>query len=250
MKKRTALNCFTLLLLLISSALILSAEDNDSLDKTVNTSYASVLVSKSAKVEQKVKYKAPSPSISLDSFDYHMNNNELVFEWETTKEINSFMFELQRFNRAAGKWEKVGHVVAFGSTRETKTYKLLEQESPLGITPYRLKIQYLNGEVKYSPEIYVKVKNLFEINNYFNNSGAIGNIRYQLEKDSKIQVNILDSDGNTVAEIMNAYQKEGTHELECKLGSLEPGIYFINMNAESIGNNAAFSDTQKIVSVK
>ena len=116
-----------------------------------------------------------------------------------------------------------------------------------------MKIEYLDGKAKYSQVLYVKVKNLFELENktkYGNLDSPPKNINYLLDKNSRIQISILDSEGNTVAIVMDAYQKEGLYSLLCNLDNLKPGVYFIKMDAEFLANNVALSDTQKIVSLR
>ena len=119
-----------ILIFLISSVTLLFAKDNNNnVDKSFNTSYSPAVGKNTNIIEQNIAYKVPSSVsvIALNKFDYHLTNNELVFVWETSKEINSFVFELQRLNRASDNWEKVGHVVAFGISEEKRTYKLMEK---------------------------------------------------------------------------------------------------------------------------
>lgn len=76
-----------------------------------------------------------------------------VLEWETTTEINSDHFEIQR-QTGALEWTSVGQVPAKGAS----AYQYTCEQPPVGMHFYRLKMIDLDGSYEYSNIINLKSK--------------------------------------------------------------------------------------------
>jgi parallel beta-helix repeat protein len=80
--------------------------------------------------------------------------------------------------------------------------------------------------------------------NFPNPFNPTTNIRYDLPKESEVQLAIYNVLGQKVAELVHAYQKAGRYEVEWNAEKFASGIYFCSMRAKG------FSDTKKFILLK
>ena len=77
--------------------------------------------------------------------------------------------------------------------------------------------------------------------NYPNPFNPTTTIKYELSKESEVQLIIYNLLGEKVAELVNAFQKEGMYEVEWNANYFSSGIYFYSIKA------GEFSNTKKLV---
>ncbi len=87
--------------------------------------------------------------VVLTSFEVTKHENTSRLSWNTTSEVNSERFEIQR-SKDGKNWEGIGSVVAMGTKFTAKNY-FFDDYSPIkGENLYRLKIVDLDGSFAYS----------------------------------------------------------------------------------------------------
>lgn len=77
----------------------------------------------------------------------------------------------------------------------------------------------------------------FKLNIYPNPNSEIATINYNLEKDSKVLIQIFDTEGKFIEEIINKLQNPGIYDLSFNAGKYVSGTYFVYL----------FIDNQKFV---
>jgi len=89
-------------------------------------------------------------------------------------------------------------------------------------------------------EYFAETKDLqlYNFPNPFNNSTTIS---YNLQEDSQVNIIVMNSIGQQVAEIENSYKQEGIHEINFNKDELNQGIYFV------IAKTATGNVTSKMV---
>ncbi len=81
-------------------------------------------------------------------------------------------------------------------------------------------------------------------NNYPNPFNPSTKIKYDVQKDSKVLINVFDILGREVATLVDRKQAAGSYEVEFNASSLSSGIYFVRMNA------GGFVKTQRMMLLK
>jgi hypothetical protein len=71
------------------------------------------------------------------------------------------------------------------------------------------------------------------LQNYPNPFNPVTHIRYAIPQAAQVKLEVYNSLGQKVAELMNDYQPAGNHVAEFQAGSLPSGIYFYRITAGS-----------------
>ena len=75
-------------------------------------------------------------------------------------------------------------------------------------------------------------------------------IRYSLPYTSKVILNVYNSLGQEVMRLKNETNTAGVYEVQFNSSKLPSGIYFYQLNAESIEGNRSFTSTKKMILLK
>lgn len=194
-----------------------------------------------------VEYVVP---VELTSFTVNTNGTDAELKWTTATETNNKGFDIERASSSTTpvqEWVNVGFVPGFGTTTEPKSYSFVDSKLSSGKYIYRLKQIDYDGSFSYSGvvELEVKSPSTFSLEqNYPNpfNPGTL--IRFSIPVETDVRLNVYNTLGQEVAEIINSRLKEGYHEVEFDAGSLTSGIYFYRLEADK------FVDVKKMIIIK
>jgi V8-like Glu-specific endopeptidase len=184
--------------------------------------------------------------VELTSFTAKSNGADAELSWTTATEINNQGFDVERMS-AGGVFEKVGYVPGFGTTTEPKAYSFVDSKIGSGNYTYRLKQIDFDGSFSYSQTIEVGIvaPSSFALEqNYPNPFNPSTTIRFSIPVETEVHLNVYNTLGQEVAEIINSRLKEGYHEVEFDAGTLTSGIYFYRLEAEK------FVDVKKMIIIK
>lgn len=95
-----------------------------------------------------ISWNSPLP-VTLTSFTAVKEGSISVLNWETTSEINSDHFQIQRSSDAKN-WVEIGTVYATGEGRSLSTYSFHDNSPLQGSNLYRLKMIDKDGSFSYS----------------------------------------------------------------------------------------------------
>jgi len=172
--------------------------------------------------------------VELKSFNYKIENNNVVLKWATATEINNHGFEIERRAEEAD-WVTTGFVEGKGTTAETQYYSYCDDLFGVNskIVFYRLKQIDYNGQFEYSPEVKVSIPPaVFGLEqNYPNPFNPTTKIRYSLKNDCNVSLSVYDVLGNKVASLVNSYQNAGMYEVIFDGSNLSSRIYFYQIKA-------------------
>ena len=155
--------------------------------------------------------------------------------WITSRETNSFQFEVER--SYGGGFTNLGTVVAKGFSDTETNYHFIDFEPRFGMNYYRLKQVDLDGKFQYSSTIEVEVEgdNLIQIETRFseNNKDHLELIVLD-PKPSILKFRVLDLQGRLM--VTKTHQaKSSKEEIIIPLGQVAAGIYFIQVYADGKG---------------
>jgi hypothetical protein len=75
-------------------------------------------------------------------------------------------------------------------------------------------------------------------------------IKYFIPSESYVRINIYNSIGQDVKELVSEVQHSGFHDLNFSSSSLSSGIYFYTVFANSTDGKQNFSNTKKMILLK
>ncbi len=187
--------------------------------------------------------------VELTSFTAVAIENEVLLNWSTATETNNKGFEVQRSEARDQKsvWEVIGFVEGNGTTTDQHQYSFTNKEVPEGKYTYRLKQIDLNGAFNYSDEVNVEVKSVYTFyldQNYPNPFNPATTIKFGVEENSNVRIDIFNSIGETVKTILNEQKEPGNYSIDFNAVDLPSGVYLYQVKAGS------FIETRKMILLK
>lgn len=177
--------------------------------------------------------------LNLLTFTGQYKNGSSNLKWETTSEINTDHFIIER-SLPDGNFEAIGKVVAKGSSNQKATYQYADEKiAALGVpfVMYRLKIVDRDDEYTYShvvtihvPDILITTINIFP--NPANNKTIVS---ITSPRDQKITWQLIDNAGRTVLSNHGQIRK-GNNNITIDLGKVPAGSYFLQVNGQYVNN--------------
>lgn len=184
--------------------------------------------------------------VELSAFTASPNGTDVELRWTTATETNNKGFDIERMI-SSDVFEVVGFVPGFGTTTEPKTYSYTDSKLSSGKYSYRLKQIDYDGSFSYSNVLETEVitPSTFSLEqNYPNPFNPSTKIKFSIPAESNVLLNVFNTLGQEVAQILNGRLKEGFHEVEFEAGNLTSGIYFYRLEADK------FVDVKKMIIIK
>jgi len=205
--------------------------------------------------------------VELISFTASILQNEKAVQlnWTTVTETNNSGFEIQRTSpfpspyqgeggEAGRGWETIGFVPGFGTTTEPKAYSFIDENISTGIFKYRLKQIDYDGSFTYSHEIEVEVdftpSEYYVSQNYPNPFNPSTTIKYSLPVESKVRINVYNTLGEMIEELVSKVQSSGNYEISWNAQNYSSGIYYYSFEVNSADGSQSHREMKKIVFLK
>jgi hypothetical protein len=189
--------------------------------------------------------------VELLSFTAQRIDAGVELNWKTATETNNSGFSLER-SRDEENFVQVGFVAGRGTTTEQSDYNYIDTDIESGKYYYRLKQIDFDGTSKYLNVVLVDVglPKQFELSqNHPNPFNPSTTIKFQLPVDANVKIELFNSIGQKVSELINNDLSGGVHEVIFKGSKHSSGIYYYTMNAVGKdGNN--FRSTKKMILMK
>ncbi|MEO8233200.1 MAG: reprolysin-like metallopeptidase [Ignavibacteriota bacterium] len=189
--------------------------------------------------------------VELISFTAQSTDAGVILSWITATEINNSGFTIER-GRDDENFTQIGFVNGKGTTTEISNYNFVDNDIESGKYYYRLKQTDFDGTFEYLNVILVDVglPKQFVLNqNHPNPFNPSTTIKFQLPVDANVKIELFNSLGEKVSEILNSNLSGGVHQVTFEGSNLSSGIYYYTMNA--VGNNGKnFSSTKKMILMK
>ena len=194
--------------------------------------------------------------VELISFSAIQQDKKIILNWKTATETNNSHFEVQRKLKNQ-EWEKLALVAGAGTITEFRNYFYEDDFSFLpynGTVLYRLKQVDFNGTYEYSDVIAVDadfVPNEISISqNYPNPFNPITTIKYWLNAEANVRINIYNSLGQQIDQIVNCVQNAGTYSVGWNAESHASGIYFYSFEVSDLNDVLLHREMKKLVLLK
>ena len=187
----------------------------------------------------------PIVPVELISFTHRIVNGKVILDWVTSTELNNMGFEIQR-SVDNNIFVTIGFVEGRGNST-TNQYYTFTDESIAGKVYYRLKQVDYNGSYNYSQVIEVNGVSITTMQleqNYPNPFNPATTIKYQLGNDSFVTLKVFNSLGEEIAELVNEFQKGGSHQIIFIADNLPSGMYVYKLTS---GN---YVESKKMIILK
>ncbi len=187
----------------------------------------------------------PIVPVELISFTHRIVNGEVILDWVTATELNNLGFEIQR-SVDNNIFVTVGFIEGRGNSTTNQYYSFTD-ESIAGKVYYRLKQVDYNGSYNYSQVIEVNGVSITTMQleqNYPNPFNPATTIKYQLGNDGFVNLKVFNSLGEEVAELINEFQKGGSHQIIFIADNLPSGMYVYKLTS---GN---YVESKKMIILK
>ena len=185
----------------------------------------------------------PPLPVELNSFNIFTEGGKILLKWETATEVNDYGFEVQRqgpplrFPSREGtlEWVKIGFVKGAGNSNKAKQYTYTDNRVQAGKEYfYRLKQIDNDGKYNYSREVSASVMipdNCELFQNYPNPFNPATTIKYNISKESHVELKIYNILGKEIRSLVNEVQKAGSYKIEFDGSKLGSGVYFYRLKA-------------------
>jgi hypothetical protein len=189
--------------------------------------------------------------VELISFTAQRIDAGVELNWKTATETNNSGFTIER-SRDEENFTQIGFVNGRGTATEITSYNYLDTEIETGKYYYRLKQTDFDGTFKYLNVVLVDVglPKQFQLSqNHPNPFNPTTTVKFQLPFDANVRIELFNSIGQRVSELLNSDLSGGVHEVTFEGSNLSSGIYYYTMNAiGKDGNN--FTSTKKMILMK
>ncbi|MCF2444117.1 S8 family serine peptidase [Dyadobacter sp. CY345] len=166
------------------------------------------------------------------------NPDKVLVHWETSSEMNSDHFEIQRADGddafKIGRFKKIGEVRAFGNSISTKVYSYVDnQADKSGNYYYRLKMIDADESFEYSAVKSISFDAIADWRAYPNPTRGNFDIQFQASAGSTVYFKVLDLKGNRI------YQKtligNGTRQIlsvDLTDSKYASGLYVVEVTSQ------------------
>jgi len=191
--------------------------------------------------------------VELTLFTAEVKENKVNLYWKTETEVGNFGFEIERalINPKStiqnSQFRKIGFIGGHGNSNSPIEYSFTDDKLFGGSNfKYRLKQIDNDGQFEYSDivEVGVVPDEFALFQNYPNPFNPTTTIRYQLPKESKVNIKIYDILGEQVMELVNETKQAGVYEVEFNAQNLPSGTYIYRIITEG------FTETKKLLLLK
>ncbi|HSP87854.1 MAG TPA: PQQ-dependent sugar dehydrogenase [Ignavibacteriaceae bacterium] len=193
--------------------------------------------------------------LSLFTIEISKDESSVILNWETASEKNNHGFEVER--NLNDNWATIGFVQGNGTTTEKSIYQYVDDFGNYGfkgILQYRLKQVDFDGTFSYSGTVAIDLdilkKDYRLRQNYPNPFNPTTNIRFNIPEESKVKIEIINSLGEVVAELVNEVRQSGFYDEIWNAENYSSGVYYVRMKAESQVSDKSYYQTIKMLYLK
>ena len=165
---------------------------------------------------------------TLLNFDAKISNKDVNLTWETTNEINTNNYEVEK-SFDGNNWINIGIVIAKNITG-TNSYSLTDKNPNYGINYYRLKMNDKDGKYTYSPTRTVNfTKGGLFVSVAPNPASSFTTITFN-QPVKNVMISVVDAQGKKVMSEKIGNTTISNYQLNT--AKLSAGIYTINFNVD------------------
>ena len=194
--------------------------------------------------------------VELISFSASQQDKKIMLNWKTATETNNSHFEVERKFKNQ-EWEKLDIVAGAGTITEYRNYFYEDDFTSLpysGTVLYRLKQVDYNGEFEYSNVIAVDAEfiptKISISQNYPNPFNPVTTIKYWLNIEANVKIDIYNSLGQSIEAVVNEVQSAGNYSVQWDGTNYASGIYFYAFEVIDQNQSILHKEMKKLILLK
>ncbi|MGC4101714.1 T9SS type A sorting domain-containing protein [Ferruginibacter sp.] len=160
--------------------------------------------------------------LHLLSFNGQKQNAIVKLNWQTTNEINTKYFDVERSIDGV-HFAAIGQVAAQTGTASIKDYSFDDKNFPTGVLYYRLKMVDINAAFSYSPIIRINNTASMVLSIYPNPANDIVTVALPAGTGKNIAINITNMQGQLVKQLLQA----SAPQIQLDVTTLPAGMYTV-----------------------
>jgi glucose/arabinose dehydrogenase len=169
--------------------------------------------------------------LNLLTFKGSLQNNVTLLDWETTNEINTSQFIIERSINGQN-FARIGTVSAVSNSGSNNKYSFTDYDAisqSSSILYYRLKIMDKDGAFNYSKVITISLPFITgKVTVFPNPAFNKVNVSIVAPVDGKVKWNLIDNAGRVVIQ-NSAGLRKGDNNLDINIGNLSTGFYYLSV---------------------
>ncbi len=179
--------------------------------------------------------------IELIDFKGFCNENFNNLIWETASEHNNAFFTIEKANED-GQFSELSIVQGMINSTEYVDYSFQDYSLTRGMSYYRLSQTDLDGTKRQLKTISVdnSCNKENDIKASFNNLNNVLNIYYSFSKSEELDVQVVNSTGQTIASNTNAFEANDNKVNVFLKENLATGVYFVKLTNASVSYTSKF----------
>ena len=189
--------------------------------------------------------------VELVSFIAEASLNGITLKWKTATETNNNGFSVEKSSNGVS-FNEIAFVKGMGTTTNQSEYLFTDDNVKVGTFYYRLKQIDYDGTFSYSNIISVDVElpTQFALNqNHPNPFNPTTKISFELPVDADATLELFNTIGQKVAELVNNSLSGGRHEFVFNAAGFSSGIYYYKLTTLAI-DGRTFNATKKMILMK
>jgi hypothetical protein len=180
--------------------------------------------------DQVISPDCPLPA-EVVAFNGTVKGEVNVLNWQTASELNTAWHSVERSADGKSDWEEVGRVAAAGYSLSMLSYTL-DDEKPLPLAYYRLKVVDIDGSEDYPTDVIAIKRAVKEdaVAIFPNPTSGLVNISYEATQAKNAMISVTDVFGSVLIRETVEWQA-GLNNHQLNLDRLARGIYFVQVNS-------------------
>lgn len=171
--------------------------------------------------------------VQLLTFTAIEKNNTVILNWKTAAELNNKGWEIEKIHVSSTNpfvWQTIGFIAGSKESITVNNYVFEDRNIAKNqVYQYRLKQINLDGSIKYSAIINVRVgKSQIELLAVYPNPvKSVVNIQLSITENTKAKIELFNTNGQLVQIILNKQLQAGIHTKTISLENLIAGKYIL-----------------------
>ncbi len=193
--------------------------------------------------------------VELTAFFALNTEGGILLKWTTATETNNSGFMIERASSSATpvqEWQELKFIQGKGTITEVSDYEYTDVISKPGKYSYRLRQIDFDGSINYSNVVETEIEGpqVFVLSqNYPNPFNPSTMINFSLPVDSHVSIELFNTLGEKVDELINRDYSIGSHEISFDATKLSNGVYYYSIKANGV-DGSSFVSTKKMVLMK
>jgi hypothetical protein len=168
--------------------------------------------------------------VSFHSFSADVSGEKVNLHWETSNELNSKGFNIQRFDGV--EWTTIGYNASLKTAAPLKIYSFTDIPKQAGVLLYRLEQIDEDGKKNYSSVLKVTMNTpSFEVRIYPNPAKQFAVVNYQLRSASSVSIELYDVRGQKCFHTSFKKNIAGAYQEYVPTTLLRKGVYHYRFTA-------------------